>query len=73
MSVTVIKFSQSLHSVDEGDGSVQLTLILNNPPSTDATISMLIKDESAEGEHYTVIAMICSVSAVHNFMQAHTQ
>ncbi|XP_065909619.1 uncharacterized protein [Dysidea avara] len=48
MGSSVIRFSQSLHSVSEGDGFVWLMLILNNPLSTNTTIQVLITGEGTD-------------------------
>ena len=58
MYITVIRFSQSLHSVSEGDGFVWLMLILNNPLSTNTTIQVLI---TGEGHcYYFSTQVICN-------------
>ena len=45
-----INFSQSLYSVVEGEGSVQLIFILSNPSATEITLTVFSNDGSANGK-----------------------
>ena len=43
-------FSQSLYSIDEDKGPVQLVLILSNPSTTDTIVTVFSYDGSATGK-----------------------
>ena len=50
VAVTV-SFSQSTYSINEDVGSIQLTLVLSNPSSTDITVQVVDDDNTATGEY----------------------
>ena len=47
-------FSQSLYTIDEDKGSVQLLLILSNPSPNDITITVICHDGSATGKNMCI-------------------
>ena len=47
--VATISFSQSMYSVNENEGSVQLVLVLSNPSSTDFTVQVTDEEGTASG------------------------
>ena len=48
-------FSESVYSVNEGDGSVQIGLVLSNPSSTDTTVEVFDTDGTANGEYCSIL------------------
>ena len=49
-SATSVNFSQSVYSIIEDKGSVQIVLILSNPSVYDTTITVFSNDGSANGK-----------------------
>ena len=47
-----MRFSQSLYTVNENDGSVQPVLVLSNPASTDITVVVEDISYNASGKLY---------------------
>ena len=45
-----MEFNQSVYSVDEDGGSLQLMLVLSNPSSFEITADVISTSESATGE-----------------------
>jgi len=52
LSVIAVRFSRSLHIVNENDGPAQPILVLSKPSSTDITVKVLNTDITAIGEYY---------------------
>ena len=50
MSDITVTFGQSMYTVEENNGIVQVSLILNIPSSAIISIEVLSTDESATGE-----------------------
>ena len=48
-------FNQSVYSVNEDEGAVQLVLILTSPSSTDITVEVFTTDGSATGEYCSIL------------------
>ena len=48
-------FSETTYSVNEGDGSVQIGLVLSNPSSTATTVRVTNTDGSATGEYRSIL------------------
>ena len=48
--VATVNFSQSLYSVDENGGSVEIVMILSNPSPSDITVQVLNTEGSATGK-----------------------
>ena len=46
-----MKFGQAMYTVDENDQLVQVSLVLNNPSSTDKSIKVFATNESANGKY----------------------
>ena len=55
LAVTVM-FSQSLYTVDEDAGSIQIGLVLSNVSSTDVTVEVFSTDRSATGEYWSIFS-----------------
>ena len=51
----VASFSQSVYSVDEDGGSVQIGLVVSNPSSTNGTMVVFNTDGSATGEYCSIL------------------
>ena len=47
--VATLDFDQSVYSVDENNGVVQVTVVLSNPSSSDITVQVFTTDGSATG------------------------
>ena len=47
--VATLDFDQSVYSVDEDNGVVQVILLLSNPSSSDITVQVFTTDGSATG------------------------
>ena len=47
-------FNQSVYSVNEDEGAVQLVLILTSPPSTDVIVEVFNTDGSATGDYCSI-------------------
>ena len=50
--LVTVRFSQSLYTVNENDGSVQPVLVLSNPASTDITVVVEDISYNASGKLY---------------------
>ena len=48
-------FSESMYSVNESDGSVQIGLVLSGPSSTDTTVEVFDTDGTATGEYCSIL------------------
>ena len=48
-------FSQTMYSVDESAGTIQIGLVLSEPPSTDTTVRVFNTDGSATGEYCSIL------------------
>ena len=48
-------FSQTTYSVNEGDGSAQIGLVLSDPSSTDTVVEVFTTDGSATGEYCSIL------------------
>ena len=48
-------FNQSVYSVNEDAGPVQLVLVISNPSSTDITVQVTNTDRSATGEYCSIL------------------
>ena len=51
----MVLFSQSVYSVNEDDGSVQIGLVLSNPSSTNITVRVTNIDGTATGEYCSIL------------------
>ena len=49
LTVATISFNQSMYSVIENEGPVQLVLVLSNPSSTDVTVRITNGEGTATG------------------------
>ena len=47
----IVNFDQSMYSIDENSGPVMITVVLDEPPSTDITVVVFTTDGSATGKH----------------------
>ena len=54
VAITVM-FSETTYSVNEGDGSAQIGLVLSGPSSTDTTVQVTNTDGSATGEYCSIL------------------
>ena len=50
-----IFFNESIYSVDESSGNVQIVLVLSNPSSTDITVQVTSYNDTATGELMNII------------------
>ena len=50
-----IFFNESTYSVDESSRNVQVMLVLSNPSSTDLTVKVTSKNDTATGELMNII------------------
>ena len=48
--VATVNFSQSLYSVNENSGSVEIVMILSNPSPSDITVQVINTEGSATGK-----------------------
>ena len=48
-------FSETMYSVNEGDGSAVIGLVLSGPSSTDTTVQVTNTDGSATGEYCSIL------------------
>ena len=48
-------FSQTMYSVNEGDGPVQIGLVLSGESSTATTVEVFNTDGSATGEYCSIL------------------
>ena len=48
-------FSQTMYSINEDDGSVQIVLVFSQPPSTDITVQVTNTDGTATGEYCSIL------------------
>ena len=53
-AITVM-FSQTMYSVNEGDGSVEIGLVLRGQSSTATTVEVFNTDGTALGEYYGIL------------------
>ena len=53
-----VRFEQQTYTVEEAEEMVVLTLVLNNPSSTDISIEVLTIDGSATGKQLTISCAI---------------
>ena len=51
----MVSFEQSMYSVNENAGPVQLVLVLSNPSSTDITVQVTTTDGSSTGEYCSIL------------------
>ena len=51
----IIRFSESMYSVDEDDGPAQPVLVISNPSSTDITVQVTTTAGSATGEYCSIL------------------
>ena len=51
----MVMFSQTTYSVNEGDGSAQIGLVLNNPSSTATVVEVFSTDRTATGEYCSIL------------------
>ena len=54
IAITVM-FSETTYSVNEGDGSAQIGLVLSSPSSTATTVEVFNTDVSATGEYCSIL------------------
>ena len=54
LAITVM-FTETTYSVNEGDGSAQIGLVLSNPSSTDTTVQVFNTDGSTTGEYCSIL------------------
>ena len=54
IAITVM-FTETMYSVNEGDGSAQIGLVLSGPLSTDTTVQVFTTDGSATGEYCSIL------------------
>ena len=47
----IVNFDQSMYSIDENSGPVMITVVLDEPPSTNITVVVFTTDGSATGKH----------------------
>ena len=52
---TTMMFSQTMYSVNEGDGSVEIGLVLSGPSSTATTVRVFNTDGTATGEYCSIL------------------
>ena len=50
-----VMFSETTYSVNEGDGSAQIGLVLSSPSSTATTVEVFNTDGSATGEYCSIL------------------
>ena len=48
-------FSETMYSVNEGDGSAQIGLVLSNPYSTNTVVEVFDTDGTATGEYCSIL------------------
>ena len=48
-------FTETTYSVNEGDGSAQIGLVLSNPSSTATTVQVFSTDGTATGEYCSIL------------------
>ena len=48
-------FSETMYSVNEGDGSAVIGLVLSDPSSTATTVEVFNTDGSATGEYCSIL------------------
>ena len=48
-------FNQSVYSVNEDEGAVQLVLVLTSPLSTDVTVEVFNTDGLATGDYCSIL------------------
>ena len=53
-AITVM-FSETTYSVNEGDGSVEIGLVLSGPSSTATTVRVFNTDGTATGEYCSIL------------------
>ena len=51
----MVSFVQTTYIVNEGDGLVQIGLVLSNPSSTNVTVVVFNTDGSATGEYCSIL------------------
>ena len=56
-SAATVVFSQSLYSIREDSGFMQLELLLSNPSSFNVAIELFSTNGSAAGNQYTILCM----------------
>ena len=54
LAITVM-FSETTYSVNEGDGSAQIGLVLSGPSSTTTTVEVFNTDRTATGEYCSIL------------------
>ena len=54
IGITVM-FSETMYSVNEGDGSVEIGLVLSSSSSTATTVEVFHTDGSATGEYCSIL------------------
>ena len=54
VAITVM-FSQTTYSVNEGDGSAEIGLVLSGESSTPTTVEVFSTDGSATGEYCSIL------------------
>ena len=54
IGITVM-FSETTYSVNEGDGSAQIGLVLSGPSSNATTVQVFNTDGSATGEYCSIL------------------
>ena len=54
IDITVM-FNQTTYSVNEGDGSAQIGLVLSGPSSTATTVHVITTDGTTTGEYCSIL------------------
>ena len=51
----MVMFSQTTYSVNEGDGSAQIELVLSGQSSTETIVEVFSTDRTATGEYCSIL------------------